>query len=108
MKLLDLKAILETVGIPVYHYESLGEELPRIVYQEYAIRQEYASNGATEETTPIEINHFTDIEFDESLEELKRVLRVNKIPFTGEISFDPQTKVATTTLDISITEIIDD
>ena len=108
MTLLELYKFLQEAGIPVWHYEAQQEDKPYIVYQEVATRDDYASGQPIRESTKVEIVHFTDREFDPSLEWLKEALRWHKIPFTVAHGFDTENKNIISQFEVTIYKDLED
>ena len=104
MILLDLYKALETVGIPVSHYEGELDEYPYIVYQEFSTAYDTASGKVYRERTRVEITHYTKAEFDPTLDNLKGVLLKNDLNFTVATTFDRESKVISNRIEVAITQ----
>ena len=104
MTLQKFENCLKESGIPVAHYEILQTNPPYIVYQELSTTYKYASGQPVEESTSIEVVHFTKKAFDPSLERLKEVLIKNKIGFTIAHAFNPGEKTIVNQFDLTISK----
>lgn len=100
--LFDLYKILESVGIPVGHYEAHLDNLPYISYQEMDGSYAVASGKVWRETTKVIIDHLTKDEWDESLERLKKALLKNKIIFTFTTNWYEDLKIIHTQINLAI------
>jgi hypothetical protein len=107
MTLQELKSLLEEVGIPVAHYETLLTEFPYIIYRELNSSYNHASGRAWREVTNVSVDHFTKKEWDTTLDQLKLLLLQNKINFTTVTLFYEEDKVIHTQFDFAIAQVID-
>ena len=104
MTLLDLYNILLKADIPVAHYETELEKYPYIVYQELTTSYQYSSGQPWREDIAVEVVHFTEKEFDSTLETLKEKLLENKINFTIAHGYDAAEKVIMNQFTFTITK----
>jgi len=102
MTLIDVYKMLQEAGIPVWHNEAKQEETPYIVYQELSSHDMWISGQPYEESITMLVAHFTDIEFDPSLDDLKNVLRKNKIPFKVAYGYDLDKKISISEFSLTI------
>ena len=103
MTLLDLYNTLLQVGITVAHYEAELDEYPYITYQEIATTYQHGSGHPWREDVAVEVVHFTQKEFDPTLEKLKYELHKSNISFTIAHGYDPDEKVIINQFALTIT-----
>jgi len=102
MTLQGFSEILEEVGIPVAHYKAHLTEYPYMVFREIGTTYNHASGNAWRELTHVGVDHFTNIEWDETVEKLKLVLLKKKINFTTAIIWYEDDEVIHTSFDLTI------
>lgn len=102
MTLVNFFNLLETVGIPVAHYETELQEYPYIIYNEFASNFIKASNIAYNEKTKVEVIHFSQTEFDVTFETLKEILLNSGIFFSVVTTYDRENKVIQNQLEVEL------
>lgn len=75
-------------SIDIVRYKGLNDVLPRIVWGEARIEQEYASDRACTERTAVALEYMTRKEDDPNVQVIKDVFRRAKLPFICEAGYD--------------------
>lgn len=102
-----LIAPLETQGVAVTEWEGLDDNLPRLVWREWYIEQDYADNRAVVEHCEILAEYYTADGDDAGLAAFKAVLRAAELPFTCDIDYDETTKVIRYQFKVRLFEAVD-
>ena len=106
MTLRELREILMEAGVPVAHYKTQLTERPYIVWHELATRYDFAGGGAWRETTDVSVDHFTDDEWDETVDRLKSALLRHKIMFRTTVIWYEDDEIIHTQFDFSVSREI--
>ena len=101
----QLYSILNSVGIPVYHYEVFLEGFPYISFMEMEASYSNASGQEWRETTNVIVDHLSKEEWGgESLARLKKALLKNKVKFTASTTWDDKLKVVHTIIPLTVVQ----
>jgi len=107
MTLQEFREILKKVGIPVAHYKTQLTEYPYITFQEFGTTNFSASGRVWREAIKVGVDHYTNKEWDETVEKLKRVLLKKNINFTTAIIWYEDDEIIHTSFDLTITREIE-
>ena len=107
MTLQELRVILLEAGIPVAHYKTQLTEYPYIIWRELSALYNFAGGKAWREITNVSVDHFTDEEWDASLDKLKIALLKNNIKFTTATIWYEDDEIIQTSFDLSISRELD-
>ena len=102
MTLQELREILREAGIPVAHYKTQLTERPYIIWRELATRYDFAGGRAWREITDVSVDHFTNEEWDATVDKLKIALLKHKINFTTAIIWYEDDEIIHTQFDFAI------
>ena len=98
----QLHEIINSVGIPVGHYEAHLDSFPYISYMETASSYSHTSGFAWRESVDVVVNHLTKDEWDPTLDKLKNALLKNKIGFITSTVWYEDLRVIHTVIQLTI------
>ena len=85
--------LADGLPFPVSHYYAHKQDPPYMVWHEYASAQLWADDGERERKYQVEINFFTESEFDPLDETIRELLEGNYIPYTYTVNYDPDENI---------------
>lgn len=110
MTLDELRDVLAELPdtIPVSQYKSLKENLPRVVWNETSMEQNYGSNGADDLMIRVVVELIASPSDTSAVWELIRLFRKYEITFTCTCGYDENDDVVSYELSIYVTEAFPD
>ena len=92
MILLELRDLLLTVGIPVYHYSAHKDKGNYIIWTENGANGFNADNRQRERAYRVQVDLFTRIEFDPNVDKINAVLEHDEISFNYLCDYEKDTE----------------
>ncbi|HBV86885.1 MAG TPA: hypothetical protein DEF42_09610 [Desulfosporosinus sp.] len=88
MTLLELRDLLLTVGVPVYHYHASKQTESYIVWSEFGTKKLNSDSQMKEKVIKVQVDLFTKTEFDPNVEEIDSVLDSDDISFDYQVDYE--------------------
>ncbi len=91
MTLLELRDLLLTVGVPVFHYHASQQTESYIVWNEFGRKGLSADSQIQEKAIKVQVDYFTKTEFDSTVEEIDSLLDSDDISFEYQVDYEEDT-----------------
>jgi hypothetical protein len=91
MTLLEFRDLLLTIGVSVYHYSAHQDQGNYIVWAEYGDKAMTADNRREERALCVQVDLFTKIEFDPTVDEINSALNRDDISFEYLCDYEQDT-----------------
>ncbi len=91
MTLLELRDLLLTLNLPVYHYHAHQQPDEYIVWAEYGTDDQIADNKNTETAYRVQVDYFTKTEFDPNVDKINDLLDTDESRFRHPVDYEPDT-----------------
>lgn len=91
MTLHELKALLLTVGPPVYHYHAHQQPSSYIVWAEYGSKNLSADSEYEDKVYRVQVDYFTKAEFDPRADTITSLLNKDEVSFNYLVDYEDDT-----------------